>query len=46
MKSGKPQKAPRIKSPNPKKPNVMKESDNLSTRKNPMAPMRSKKLSK
>ena len=46
MKSGKPRKAPKVKSPNPKKPNFMKEADTPSRLKSPMAPMKSKRLSK
>ena len=45
MKSGKPRKAPKVKNPKPKE-NYMKENDKSDTRKNPMAPMRQKKLSK
>jgi hypothetical protein len=45
-KSGKPRKAPKVPIPNPKKPNVMKESDKVPMRKTPMAPMTGKKLSK
>jgi hypothetical protein len=46
MKSGKPKKAPKVAIPSRKKPNVMKESDTLSRLKSPMAPMKSKRLSK
>lgn len=46
-KSGTPRLAPKVKSPNPKKPNVMAESDLIrKRRKSPMAPMTGKKLSK
>jgi len=40
-KSGSPKKAPKVKAPNPKKPNFMRESD--PSKKIPMKP---KKLSK
>lgn len=46
MKSGKPRKAPKVKAPNPKKPNFMREADTPSRSKSPMAPMKSKRLSK
>lgn len=46
MKSGKPRKAPKVKALNPKKPNFMKEADTPSRLKSPMAPMKSKRLSK
>lgn len=46
-KSGKPRPAPKVKAPNPKKPNVMAEADLIRSRKtSPMAPMTRKKLSK
>jgi hypothetical protein len=46
MRPGKPRSAPKIKSPSKKKPNYMRENDKANTRKNPMAPMFKKKLSK
>lgn len=46
MKSGKPKKAPKVAIPSKKKPNFMKESDTISRLKSPMAPMKSKRLSK
>lgn len=46
MKSGKPKKAPKVTIPSRKKPNVMKEADTPSRLKSPMAPMKSKRLSK
>lgn len=46
MKSGKPKKAPKVKAPNPKKPNFMREADNPARLKSAMAPMKSKRLSK
>jgi hypothetical protein len=45
-KSGAPRKAPKVKAPNPKKPNFMREADTPSRLKSPMAPMKSKRLSK
>jgi hypothetical protein len=45
-KSGAPRKAPKVKAPNPKKPNFMREADAPSRLKSPMAPMKSKRLSK
>ena len=45
-KSGSPKKAPRVSIPNPKKPNVMAESDKKNKRVTPMQPMTGKKLSK
>jgi hypothetical protein len=45
MKSGKPRKAPKVPNSKPKD-NYMKEYDKSVTRKNPMAPMTKKKLSK
>lgn len=41
--SGAPRKAPKIKSPDPKKPNFMREYDTMKGKKSPMS---SKKLSK
>lgn len=38
--------APKVKAPNPKKPNYMREADTPSRLKSPMAPMKSKRLSK
>ncbi len=46
MKSGSPKKAPKIPIPSKKNPNVMKEADTKSRLKSPMAPMKSKRLSK
>lgn len=46
MKSGKPQKAPKVLPPPKGKPNVMKEMDKVKKGKSPMAPMTGKKLSK
>lgn len=45
-KSGAPRKAPKVKAPNPKKPNFMREADTPSRLKSPMAPMKQKRLSK
>ena len=45
-KSGAPRKAPKVKAPNPKKPNYMAESDKIRGNKSPMSPMSGKKLSK
>ena len=45
-KSGKPRMAPKVKAPNPKKPNYMREADTPSRLKSPMAPMKQKRLSK
>jgi hypothetical protein len=45
MKSGKPKKAPKVSKYDMKK-NYMKEYDKSDTRKNAMAPMRKKRLSK
>jgi hypothetical protein len=45
-KSGKPRMAPKVKAPNPKKPNFMREADTPSRLKSPMAPMKQKRLSK
>jgi hypothetical protein len=46
MKSSKPKKAPKVPIPSRDKPNVMKEADNMKRLKSPMAPMKSKRLSK
>ena len=46
MKSGKPQKAPKVKAPNPKKPNFMREADTSQKRTSAQAPMTKKRLSK
>lgn len=46
MKSGHPRKAPIVTIPSKKNPNVMKENDEKSKRRSPMAPMTGKKLSK
>jgi len=46
-KSGKPRSAPKVKSPNKKKPNFMMESDLIRKKgKSPMQPLTGKKLSK
>ena len=46
-KSGEPRLAPKVKPPNPKKPNFMQEADlNRKKGKSPMRPMTGKKLSK
>ena len=45
-KSGAPRKAPKVKAPNPKKPNFMREADLIQKRKSPQQPMKSKPLSK
>jgi hypothetical protein len=45
-KSGAPRKAPKVKAPNPKKPNFMREADTPSRLKSPMLPMKQKRLSK
>lgn len=45
-KSGAPKKALKVKVPNPKKPNYMKESDVIRGNKSPMSPMTGKRLSK
>jgi hypothetical protein len=45
-KSGAPRKAPKVKAPNPKKPNFMREADVIQKRKNPQQPMTAKRLSK
>jgi len=45
-KSGKPRMAPKVKAPNPKKPNFMREADVIRKRTNPQQPMTSKRLSK
>lgn len=44
-KSGKPQKAPKVKNPRPKE-NFMREADVPSRLKSPMWPMKQKRLSK
>ena len=44
-KSGKPQKAPKVKNPAPDKP-FMREADTPKRLKSPMAPMKQKRLSK
>lgn len=46
MKSGKPKKAPKVKAPNPKKPNFMREADVIQKRSSAQAPMTKKRLSK
>jgi len=45
-KSGAPRKAPKVKAPNPKKPNFMREADVIQKRSSAQQPMKSKKLSK
>jgi hypothetical protein len=45
-KSGAPRKAPKVKAPNPKKPNFMREADVIQKRTSPQQPMKNKKLSK
>ena len=45
-KSGTPRKAPKVKAPNPKKPNFMREADVIQKRKNAQQPMTAKRLSK
>lgn len=45
-KSGAPRMAPKVKAPNPKKPNFMREADTPTRLKSPMAPMKQKRLSK
>jgi hypothetical protein len=45
-KSGKPKKAPKVKAPDPKNPNYMKEADTKLRLKSPMWPMKQKRLSK
>jgi hypothetical protein len=45
-KSGAPRKAPKVKAPNPKKPNFMREADVIQKRKNAQQPMTAKRLSK
>lgn len=45
-KSGAPRKAPKVKAPNPKKPNFMREADVIQKRTNAQQPMTSKRLSK
>lgn len=48
LKMHEPAKAPKVKAPNSKKPNVMKEYDGVGVgkTKNSMFPMKKKKLSK
>jgi hypothetical protein len=52
MESGKakgsstPRKAPKVFSPNPEKPNVMREADVIRKRVSPQQPMKVKRLSK
>jgi hypothetical protein len=41
-----PKKAPKVKAPNPKKPNFMREADVKSRLKSPQLPMKQKRLSK
>lgn len=45
-KSGVPRKAPKIKAPNPKKPNFMRESDVIRKGSSAQTPMTKKRLSK
>jgi hypothetical protein len=45
-KSGKPRMAPKVKAPDPKKPNFMREADGMRKRTSPQQPMKSKRLSK
>lgn len=45
-KSGAPRKAPKVKAPNPKKPNFMREADVIQKRTSAQQPMKSKRLSK
>lgn len=45
-KSGVPRKAPKVKAPNPKKPNFMREADAIQKRTSPQQPMKAKRLSK
>jgi hypothetical protein len=45
-KSGAPRKAPKVKAPNPKKPNFMREADIIQKRSSAQQPMKSKRLSK
>lgn len=45
-KSGAPRKAPKVKAPNPKKPNFMREADLIRNRTSAQQPMTSKRLSK
>lgn len=45
-KSGKPRMAPKVKAPNPKKPNFMREADVIRKRTSAQQPMKSKRLSK
>lgn len=46
MKSGKPKLAPKVKAPNKKSPNFMRESDEHKKGKSPMFPMKGKQLAK
>jgi hypothetical protein len=39
-------KAPKVKAPNPKKPNFMREADIIQKRTSPQQPMKQKRLSK
>jgi hypothetical protein len=41
-----PKKAPKVKAPNPKKPNFMKEADTKTRLKSAMLPLKQKRLSK
>jgi hypothetical protein len=45
-KSGAPRKAPKVKAPNPKKPNFMRESDVIRKGSSAQTPMTKKRLSK
>jgi hypothetical protein len=45
-KSGAPRKAPKVKAPNPKKPNFMRESDVIRKGSSAQTPMSKKRLSK
>lgn len=45
-KSGKPRMAPKVKAPNPKKPNFMREADVIQKRTGSQKPMRDRRLSK
>lgn len=46
MKSGKPQKAPKVKAPSKAAPNFMKEADTKLRLKSKMWPLKQKRLSK
>lgn len=46
MKSGKPKLAPKIKVPNKKSPNFMKENDEHRRGKSPQFPMKGKQIAK